>query len=117
MAVFSIEIADEDVPRVLGAVASNYNRPEQINNPSYDPEGIPNPDFDEEAGESPENPMNIPDPDNPEYIDNPETIAQFTNRIVRQFLQDHVVSHEADLAKKAAIEALNSSVDISDPAV
>ena len=30
MAVFSIEIADADVPRVIGAVCANYNRPDMV---------------------------------------------------------------------------------------
>ena len=38
MAVFSIEIADEDVARVIGAVCANYNRPDTVPNPAFDPE-------------------------------------------------------------------------------
>ena len=78
MAVFSIEIADEDVNRVLGAVAHNYKRPDQVPNPNFDP--------DQEVGE-----------DNPENIDNPETVrrSQFVNRIVREFLADHVNAYDA----------------------
>ena len=35
MATFSLDIAEEDVGRVLNAVAANYNRPEQVINPDY----------------------------------------------------------------------------------
>ena len=98
MALFSIEIADEDVTRVLTAIASNYSRPDQVENPA----------FDEESEE---------DENNTRMIDNPETIYQFTNRIVRQFLQEHVAAHEAKVAKQAAIDALNTSVEINDPQV
>ena len=36
MAQFAVEIADADVSRVLDAVAANYNRPEQVENPDFD---------------------------------------------------------------------------------
>ena len=35
MATFSLDIAEEDVGRVLNAISANYNRPEQIQNPDY----------------------------------------------------------------------------------
>lgn len=98
MAQFTIEIADADVNRVLGALAVNYNRPDQI----------PNPDFDEEQGES---------ESNVRMIDNPETIAQFGNRMVRNFLAENVKAYEVRLAKQQAADALNTDVSISDPAV
>ena len=94
MAQFAIEIADEDVSRVLGAVAANYNRPLTIMNPDYDPNA--------------EVPVD-------EFIDNPETLPQFANRIVRQFLTEHVAAHEIQAAKEAAAAAANTSVNISDP--
>lgn len=98
MAQFTIEIADADVNRVLGALAVNYNRPDQV----------PNPDFDsaQEPSES-----------NPEMIDNPETISQFGNRMVRNFLAENVKAYEIRLAKQQAADALNTDVSISDPAV
>lgn len=98
MAQFTIEIADADVNRVLGALAANYNRPDQV----------PNSDFDssQEPSES-----------NPEMIDNPETIAQFGNRMVRNFLAENVKAYEVRLAKQQAADALNTNVLISDPAV
>ena len=98
MAQFTIDIADEDVGRVLGALAVNYNRPDQVANPDFDPT--------QESSES-----------NPEMINNPETIAQFGNRMVRQFLAENVKAYEVRVAKQQATDALNTNVSISDPAV
>ena len=94
MAEFSIAIADADVNRVMDAVAANYNWQETVPNPAYDP-------ADPEA--------------NPEFIANPENKFVFTNRMVRQFLSDHVQAHEINVAKAAAAAALNTTIDISDP--
>lgn len=98
MAQFTIEIADADVDRVLGALAANYNRPDQITNPDFDP--------DQDISET-----------NPEQIDNPETIRQFGNRMVRNFLAENVKAYEVRLAKRQAADALNTDVSISDPAI
>ena len=97
MAQFSVEIADADVSRVLGALAANYNRPEQLPNPEFDPS--------QETSEA-----------NPELIDNPETIAQFGNRMVRQCLAQHVKAYEVRDAKQQAADDLNTDVTINDPA-
>ena len=96
MAVFSIEIADVDVGRVIGAVCSNYNRSDTVVNPEFDPV--------EEESEA-----------NPSTITNPEDTFQFTNRIVRQFLAEHVNAHEVKQAKITAAAAVDTSVTISDP--
>lgn len=98
MAQFTIEIADADVNRVLGALAVNYNRPDQVPNPNFDSA--------QEPSES-----------NPEMIDNPETVAQFGNRMVRNFLSENVKAYEVRLAKQQAADALNTDVSISDPAI
>jgi len=96
MAEFAIAIADTDVERVMNAVAANYNWQENISNPEYDPA----------------------DPDaHPEFIPNPENKFVFTNRMVRRFLSDHVQAYEVNLAKKAAADAVNATIDISDPQV
>ena len=97
MAQFSVEIADADVSRVLGALAANYNRPEQLPNPEFDPS--------QETSEA-----------NPEFIDNPETIAQFGNRMVRQFLAQNVKAYEVRVAKQQVADDLNTDVTINDPA-
>ena len=119
MAVFSVEIADADVNRVLSAIASNYGRPVTVTNPDYDPlASIANPDFDPNEPEHPEdNPTNIPDPNQVELIDNPETTYQFANRIVRQFLSEHVAAYELNVARQAAVDSANTSVNINDPAL
>jgi hypothetical protein len=98
MAQFSVDIADQDVARVLNSLAVNYGRPEQV----------PNPDFDDSQEES---------DTNVRMIDNPETIAQFGNRMVRQFLAQNVKAYEVKLAKQQAADNLNTDVTINDPAV
>ena len=50
-----------------------------------------------------------------ESIINPETKYQFTNRMVRNFLSDHVTAYEIKLAKEAAANAVDTSVDITNP--
>jgi len=118
MAVFELAIADEDVARVFDAICANYGRVDQVVNPDYDASAtVANPDFDPAEPESPENPSTIPDPDQQEMIDNPEDQGQFVHRIVRQFLSEHVQSYEVGLARSQAVEALDTSVEISDPAV
>lgn len=170
MAVFSIQIADEDIMRVLLSVAANYNRPETVPNPDYAGPTVPNPNyvgptvpnpawtgpmipnpdytgptidnpnFDPESEESAENPSTIPSSepefianpepefipsdepefiasDEPEFMPNPETLAVFANRMVRQFLAENVRAYEARLAREAAEQALlaSPSPSISDP--
>lgn len=118
MALFSIEIADGDVSRVLGAVAANYNRPAEIPNPDYDPSAtIANPDFDPSQPAGPGNEENIPDPAQEAMIDNPETEAQFANRIIRQFLVDNVKAFEVSEAKRQAADAASAAANpsISNP--
>jgi hypothetical protein len=101
MAQFSIEIADDDINRVLLAVAFNYKRPDSIDNP----------DFDAELPVDPES--------NPETIPNPETHYQFANRTVRGFLSENVKAYEVKEAKRLAEEQVAQNVDpvINDPAL
>tara|TARA_B100001939_G_C16866340_1_gene584279 strand:+ start:637 stop:936 length:300 start_codon:yes stop_codon:yes gene_type:complete len=99
MAVFSVQIDDADVARVLDAVAANYGRSDQIDNPDF------NPELDED-------PVS-----NPLQIDNPESKSVFANRMVRKFLSDHVAAYEVKLAKQQAANALNTNVNITDPQV
>ena len=93
MAVFSIEIADVDVNRVMDAITANYQWQENVINPDYDPT----------------------DPASLEFLPNPEDKFKFTNRMVRQFLADHVVAHEVAAAKSAAVAATDTSITIDDP--
>ena len=115
MAIFQLEIADADVERVFGAICSNYGWPENIPNPEYivdDP--IVNPSI----------PTVVPDPIIPLDVDgnpipptlpNPETQGDFTHRMVRQFLSEHVEAYEINEAKRAAAAAVSASVVITDP--
>ena len=73
MAQFCIDIADEDVERVITALCETYGRPAMVENPDYDPS--------EEEG-----------PDNPREIPNPETPNEFANRIVRKFISEVTVA-------------------------
>ncbi|MEB3209510.1 MAG: hypothetical protein VKK63_11440 [Synechococcus sp.] len=84
MAIFSVEIADRDVERVIESLCLNYRRPEKIK--------------DEQGNE----------------IDNPESKPMFANRMVREFLSDHVRKHELDLAKQALENSINPP-SINDP--
>lgn len=96
MAIFELAIADEDVQRVFNAVCQNYNRPERVTNPDFDP-------YQEESEA------------NPATIDNPETQGDFVHRMVRNFLSDHVAAHEIKKAKEAAVASTSVEIDISDP--
>lgn len=96
MAIFSVEIPDQDVDRVLNAIAYNYSLPSQISNPNF------NPDISESD-------------ENPRFISNPESKAVFANRKVRDFLKDNVIAYEKELARKQLEESLNISIEINDP--
>jgi hypothetical protein len=86
MAVFSVEIADSDVERVINAVCANYQRPDTILD------------------------------NNGNTIENPESKAVFANKMVRQFLSDHVQKYEIDLLKQQ-IENSITLPTINDPQV
>ena len=98
MAEFRIEIVDSDVGTVLTSLAENYRRPDQVSNPEFDP-------------------LQPVSEDNPEMIDNPETLAQFGNRMVREFLSANVAAYEVRLAKQQAANSVDTSVTINDPAI
>ena len=107
MAIFQLEIADDDVSRVFDAICSNYGYKATIPNPEYLVDTS-----------DPENPVEPVDGDGnpiPATIANPETQGDFTHKIVRKFLGDHVRAYEIDEAKKAAAAAVNATVSISDP--
>ena len=113
MATFSLDIADVDVDRVLNALAANYNRPDQLTNPDYPINRVP--EVDDHGNEIP-----LPDPVDengdliPPRIDNPETKGDFTHRMVRKFLSEHVSSYETRLVRDAALEGLDTTVNLSD---
>ena len=51
----------------------------------------------------------------PETIENPESKSAFANRMVRQFLAEHVMAYEKRIAKEQAAAAVNVSISINDP--
>jgi hypothetical protein len=81
MATFSVEIADQDVNRVIEALCVNYKRPDEVD------------------GET-----------------NTESKSAFANRIVRQFLSEHVRKYELDELKKT-LEDNISTPTITDPQI
>ena len=82
MAVFSVNISDEDVGRVINAMCGNYGYEPEIPNPNYNP-SLP---VDAET--------------NPELITNSENQSQFANRKARDFLMDNTVAYELRLEKE-----------------
>jgi len=98
MAIFELAIADEDVQRVFNAVCQNYNMPERVVNPDFDPH----------QAESETNPTTI---------QNPETQGDFVHRMVRNFLSEHVSAHEIKRAKEEAVANTSVEIDISNPQV
>jgi hypothetical protein len=96
MAIFSVEIPDEDTDRVVDAVCYNYSYDTQIQNPDFDD--------DLESG-----------PDNLEIIDNPESQAQFANRMTREFLMNHTHSYELKIARESAESSVQNPPAITDP--
>ena len=88
MAIFSIEIADQDVQRVIEALCVPYGREEMITDPEDAMASIPN----------------------------PESKPVFANRMVRKFLQDHVRKYDFDIIRKQ-IDTSNNTPIINDPQV
>ena len=89
MAIFSVEIADQDVDRVIEALCINYGWQEQITDP--------------------QDGMNV--------IANPEVKFAFANRMVRNFLKEHVKKYEIDIMTKKVTAALEDDPIIRDPQV
>ena len=76
MAVFSVNIDDADVGRVISAMCANYGYETEINNPDWNPSLPVDPET------------------NPEKITNPETQSQFANRMTRDYLMSNTVAYE-----------------------
>ena len=98
MAVFSLEIDDADVQRVFDAVCGNYRWSALIDNPDDVGGGL----------DSEGNPV-------PAEIDNPESMGEFTHRMVRDFLSNHVSAWEIKEAKRIASENLDNSIGLGEP--
>ncbi len=92
---FCVDIADEDVERVITAMCANYNYKDTIPNPNFDPE-------------QPEDPST-----NPSDIPNPETRYQFVNKMGRDFLINNTVAYELKLEKSNVPKP--TPPDITDP--
>lgn len=101
MAIFSVNIADDQVDRVISALCANYHYRSQISNPDYDPALEMEEDYDSTT--------------NPETIDNPETQGAFANRMVREYLINNTKSYEIQVAKQQAMSNIGSPPAISDP--
>jgi hypothetical protein len=85
MAIFSVEIDDNDVGRVITSLCANYGRQDTVFNP--------------ETGE--EEP-------------NTEDTMVFANKVVREFLANNVVKYETDLARKQISDGITAPT-INDP--
>jgi hypothetical protein len=99
MAQFCINIPDDKLNEVLTAMGAQYRYQATVDNPNFDPELPEDPDT------------------NPSTITNPENLAQFVNRMTRQWIIENVKAHNskqaAAAAKQAALDAV--SIDITDP--
>jgi len=82
MAVFSVNIDDGDVGRVVSAICANYGYQSQIENSNFNPSLDPDPQT------------------NPKTIPNPETESQFANRKTRDFLMENTVAHELRIERE-----------------
>lgn len=87
MAIFSVEIDDNDVERVITSLCANYGRQDTVFNP--------------ETGEQ--------EP-------NPEDKMVFANKVVREFLANSVIKYETYLAKQQIADGINAP-NITDPQV
>ena len=82
MAVFSVNIADEDVGRVISAMCANYGYESQIDNPNWNPSLPVDPET------------------NPQKVANAETQSQFANRMTRDYLMSNTVAYELKVEKE-----------------
>ena len=98
MATFCVEIADQDIERVITAMCINYKYRAEIPNPDYDPE------------------LDPPDPDVPPVIPNPETTHQYANRMTRDFLINKTEAYEIRKAKEDAAHNVPAPPSVVDPA-
>ena len=85
MAIFSVEIDDNDVERVITSLCVNYGRQDTIFNP--------------ETGEQ------EPNTEDPKV---------FANKVVREFLANSVVKYETYLAKQQISDSITAP-NITDP--
>lgn len=148
MAQFCVNIADEQVELVIMSICAMYKyvamvpNPDPNNHPNPDfnpalPEGednlrsiprlLPNPEYvapvegatQQEIMFAPSEFIPNPVWNPPKMVPNPESPAQFVNRMVRTWIADNVRAYQAQVAAEAARQAtLNSvQVEITDPYV
>ncbi len=95
MAVFSVNIDDNDIDRVIGAICSNYGYQAQLSNPNFDPSQPVDPET------------------NPEGIANTETPRQFANRMTRDFLMSNTIAYELKVQRENVTQP--TPPNITDP--
>lgn len=95
MATIIIDIDQRDIARVRAAMSKNYNRKDRVPNPTFDPGQPEHPQF------------------NPREIDNPESEDDFINRIIREFLIEHVKQVETREARRQAAQNIGDDVRIT----
>jgi len=148
MAQFCVNIADEQVEFVIMCICAMYKyvamvpnpNPNNHPNPNFNPalpedesnlrsipQFLPNPEYVEPEEDATIGRMMGGPPQfilNPEWyppamVPNPETPAQFVNRMVRSWITDNVRAYQAqaaaEAARQAALEA--TQVEITDPYV
>lgn len=89
-----IDIDKRDISRVFAAISQNFNRKNKV----------PNPSFDSNQPESSES--------NPREIDNPESLEDFVERILIEFLSEHVRVAEVRKARRQADDSIDPKVRI-----
>lgn len=95
MVQFCITIADTDVDRVITAMCANYGYQPNVENPNFSPD------------------WPVDSESNPEYVSNPETASEFSNRMTRDFLMNNTIAHEVKLQKENITQPM--APDISNP--
>jgi len=91
MAIISIDIDVHDEARVFAAIAKSFNWQSRVPNPSFDP-GRPQ------------------SPGNPREIDNPDLIEDFVNKVLRDFLQEHVTAFERKEAREQVYREIDTKI-------
>jgi hypothetical protein len=95
MVQFCVTIADADVDRVITAMCANYGYQPNIQNINFSPD------------------QPVDSESNPEYVSNPETAGELSNRMTRDFLMNNTVAYEVKLQKENITQPM--APDISNP--
>jgi hypothetical protein len=92
MATITLNIPDTFIQRAIDAYLNDFNYQTQIPNPDFDPE--------QPEGEG-----------NEKLIDNPETPAQFTKRMVGEEVKGRVLRYESGVARRQGIDTLKTEIE------